>query len=221
MTLTENARPYLESLWGDRLHKLVTKRDSELDRVRRGLMDHSDIFAQRGFENYLQPELDHLNAIGVARIECWLKAFNLDGQQLTMEAIEEALLDAGLQMDSAAEALFARKKNEIKSMRPIPPCFVTQPIPDLLELGSRLTEVQRKTKDELRRKLTIEMYESGGRKAQASASLTTVTQTFNLNGDNARVNVDSIDNSTNVVRRDAPFAEVRNAVEAGTEIIDD
>jgi hypothetical protein len=104
-----------------------------------------------------------------------LKAFNLYGQQLTQEAIEEALLDASLHMGRTANALFERKKNEIQSMKPIPPCFTSQPIPAQSELSSQLEEIQREAKHQLRQELTKQMYERRGHehlasKAQASAS---------------------------------------------------
>ncbi len=176
MALSENARDYLESLWGESLHELEAKRDSGLYRVGRCLRDYRDIYAQIGFWNYLQPELDHLNAIGFARAECWLKAFVSDGQPLNREAIEEALLDATPHVESATKALFEKKKNEIQFMRPIPPGFHTQPVPDLLELRSRLAEVQSEAKEELLQKLTIQVYERRDRehlasKAQAFAPL--------------------------------------------------
>ncbi len=220
MAMSEEQLHYLESLWAVRLRELMKERDSRLSFVRRGLMDHSDIYARIGFENYLEPELDHLRAIGVARSECWLMAFGLDAKPLTPEAIEKALFDAATHTDSATDALFKQKKNEIQSMRPIPPGFTTQPIPDPLELSSRLAKVQGEAKDQLRQELTIQMYASRSRehlasKAQASASSPSVNQTINIHGPNARVNLDSIDNSTNAVRQDAPFSEVRKAVEEG------
>jgi hypothetical protein len=42
-----------------------------------------------------------------------------------------------------------------------------------------------------------------------------VNQTFNVNGPNARVNIDSTDNSTNIVNQGIPFSELRKAIESG------
>jgi hypothetical protein len=42
-----------------------------------------------------------------------------------------------------------------------------------------------------------------------------VNQTFNLHGSNARVNIGSTDNSTNVVHQGVPFSELRKAIESG------
>jgi hypothetical protein len=42
-----------------------------------------------------------------------------------------------------------------------------------------------------------------------------VNQTFNVHGPNARVNISSTDNSTNVVNEGVPFSELRRAIEAG------
>ena len=42
-----------------------------------------------------------------------------------------------------------------------------------------------------------------------------VSQTFNLRGHNQRVNINSTDNSTNIVQNGTPFAEIRSALEAG------
>ena len=44
---------------------------------------------------------------------------------------------------------------------------------------------------------------------------TSVSQTFNVNGINARINIGSTDNSTNVVHVIAQFSEARKAIEAG------
>jgi hypothetical protein len=44
-----------------------------------------------------------------------------------------------------------------------------------------------------------------------------VNQTFNATGTNARNNVNSTDNSTNIVHQGVPFAELRNAIESGIE----
>jgi hypothetical protein len=44
---------------------------------------------------------------------------------------------------------------------------------------------------------------------------THVNQTFNVHGPNARVNIDSIDNSTNIVNQGIPFSELRKAIELG------
>ena len=44
-----------------------------------------------------------------------------------------------------------------------------------------------------------------------------VNQTFNATGPNARNNVNSTDNSMNVVHQGVPFAELRNAIESGIE----
>jgi len=42
-----------------------------------------------------------------------------------------------------------------------------------------------------------------------------VNQVFNVHGPNARVNIESTDNSTNVVHQGAPFSELRRAIESG------
>lgn len=42
-----------------------------------------------------------------------------------------------------------------------------------------------------------------------------VNQTFNLHGSNARVNIGSTDNSTNVVHQGVPFSELQKAIESG------
>jgi hypothetical protein len=42
-----------------------------------------------------------------------------------------------------------------------------------------------------------------------------MNQTFNVHGPNARVNIDSIDNSTNIVNQGIPFSELRKAIESG------
>ena len=42
-----------------------------------------------------------------------------------------------------------------------------------------------------------------------------MSQTFNVHGHNARVNIDSTDNSTNVVNDGIPFSELRKAIESG------
>jgi hypothetical protein len=42
-----------------------------------------------------------------------------------------------------------------------------------------------------------------------------VNQVFNLHGPNARVNIDSTDNSTNIVHQGVPFSELRKALESG------
>jgi hypothetical protein len=47
------------------------------------------------------------------------------------------------------------------------------------------------------------------------AKETHVNQTFNVHGPNARVNIDSTDNSTNMVCQGAPFSELRKAIESG------
>jgi hypothetical protein len=44
-----------------------------------------------------------------------------------------------------------------------------------------------------------------------------VNQTFNATGPNARNNVNSTDNSTNIVHQGVPFAELRNAIESGIQ----
>ncbi len=44
---------------------------------------------------------------------------------------------------------------------------------------------------------------------------TPMNQTFNVQGPNARVNIDSVDNSTNVVHQGVPFSELRKAIESG------
>jgi hypothetical protein len=44
-----------------------------------------------------------------------------------------------------------------------------------------------------------------------------VNQTFNATGPNARNNVNSTDNSTNIVHQGIPFAELRQAIESGIE----
>jgi hypothetical protein len=42
-----------------------------------------------------------------------------------------------------------------------------------------------------------------------------MNQTVNVQGPNARVNIDSVDNSTNVVHQGVPFSELRKAIESG------
>jgi hypothetical protein len=159
MTLSEEAHHYLESLWGERLRELMKERDSGLDRVRQGLMDPSQIYARKGFRNYLQPYLDHVRAIGIARSDCWLKAYKFDGQSLSPTNIDEILRDAAFNMDSAANTLIGQKKNEMQSARPIPGCY-SDPIPEPSEVSLLFAEVQRDAKELLRRRLTIQMYES-------------------------------------------------------------
>jgi hypothetical protein len=44
-----------------------------------------------------------------------------------------------------------------------------------------------------------------------------VNQTFNATGPNSRNNVNSTDNSTNIVHQGVPFAELRKAIESGIE----
>jgi hypothetical protein len=44
---------------------------------------------------------------------------------------------------------------------------------------------------------------------------TPVNQTFNVQGPNARVNIDSTDNSKNIVNQGIPFLELRKAIESG------
>lgn len=44
-----------------------------------------------------------------------------------------------------------------------------------------------------------------------------VSQTFNAIGPNSRNNVNSTDNSTNIVHQGVPFAELRKAIESGVE----
>jgi hypothetical protein len=48
-----------------------------------------------------------------------------------------------------------------------------------------------------------------------------VSQVFNVHGPNARVNIDSTDNSTNVVHQGVPFSELRKAIESGvSEVVE-
>jgi hypothetical protein len=49
----------------------------------------------------------------------------------------------------------------------------------------------------------------------ASPKEDAVNQVFNVQGPNARVNIDSTDNSTNVVHHGVPFSELREAIESG------
>ena len=51
--------------------------------------------------------------------------------------------------------------------------------------------------------------------SHASPKETATLQTFNVHGPNARINIDSFDNSTNVVHQGAPFRELRKAIESG------
>jgi hypothetical protein len=48
-----------------------------------------------------------------------------------------------------------------------------------------------------------------------------VNQIFNVHGPNARVNIDSTDNSTNVVHQGVPFEEIRKSIEAGVADADE
>jgi hypothetical protein len=50
---------------------------------------------------------------------------------------------------------------------------------------------------------------------ESTAKELQVSQTFNVNGANARVNIGSVDNSTNVVHQGTPFSEIRKAIEEG------
>jgi len=163
----------------------------------------------------LQPELDHVKAIGNARSECLLEAYEFDAQPLSPETIDEILLDAVFNMDSAANTLIGQKSNEMQSARPIPSCY-SDTIPEPLELSSWFAEVQHEAKDALHLQLNIRMgREHLASKAKAFALLPSMSQTFNFHGHNTRVNFDSIDKSINVIRRDAPFDEVRKAIEEG------
>jgi hypothetical protein len=51
--------------------------------------------------------------------------------------------------------------------------------------------------------------------AEKAAKELQVNQTFNVNGPNARINIGSTDNSTNVFHQNTPFSEMRKAIEAG------
>jgi len=51
--------------------------------------------------------------------------------------------------------------------------------------------------------------------SHASTKESPTRQTFNIHGPNARVNIDSTDNSTNVVHQGVPFSELRTAIELG------
>ncbi|HZQ45266.1 MAG TPA: hypothetical protein VFA99_18595 [Acidobacteriaceae bacterium] len=51
--------------------------------------------------------------------------------------------------------------------------------------------------------------------SHASTKESPMRQTFNIHGPNARVNIDSIDNSTNVVHQRVPLSELRKAIESG------
>jgi hypothetical protein len=161
MALSEHGRDHLESLWGERLGKLTKERASRLERIRRGLMDPSQIYAQRTFRGYLQPDLDYVRAIGDARVDCQLRAYMFDGQTLSQAVNAEILSDATLHMESTSDTLIGWKKNEMRSARPVPGHY-SDPIPDPSELSSWFVDIQSETKDELRRKLKIQMYESTG-----------------------------------------------------------
>lgn len=49
----------------------------------------------------------------------------------------------------------------------------------------------------------------------ASPKEAPMSQTFNVHGPNARVNIESTDNSTNIVNQGIPFSELRKAIESG------
>src|SRR6266849_8059728 len=117
MPLSSQAQEYLESLWGERLGTLIKKRDDELERVKRGLIHTADIYAQRGFWNFAQPELDHVANIGAALAECLLIAYQLDGQPLSVEVIEAILVNMDRSMESASITLISQKQNEVHSLQ--------------------------------------------------------------------------------------------------------
>jgi len=170
MPLSTKARHYLESLWGERLRDLIKHRDFELERIRQGLIHPADIYAGRvGFWTYLQPDLDHVSEIGKIRADCALKAYSFDTQSLSLKVIGEILLDASLNMESAAATLIAAKRNEIQDAYSNP--ALREPaVPDHSEWESRFLAIQHETKQRLERQLTIRMYESENENLRAEVT---------------------------------------------------
>jgi hypothetical protein len=74
---------------------------------------------------------------------------------------------------------------------------------------------------EIEREMRTSVMEATARMRQQSAIMrnrpkeSPMSQTFNVQGPNARVNIDSTDNSTNVVHHGVPFSELRQAIESG------
>lgn len=164
MPLSARAEVYLESLWGEALRKINSRRDLELDRVRQGLNDPVDIYRGRvGFWTFVQPEIDHIADTGKARTECLLKAYVWDEKMLSDAVIEEMLRDIAQSMENAAVALLVRKQDEISLVKSrIPKDSST---PDVADLTIRVLAVRKDTEEQLRRELIIRMCETEQRPA--------------------------------------------------------
>lgn len=109
----------------------------------------------------MQPEFDHVAEIGKTRADCLLRAYSLEGQPLSPAVVEEISLNVALNMESAATSLIARKRNEIQ-LAQSHPSFAGVPPVDQSEVSLRVLTVQRETKEQLQRLLTIRMYETSG-----------------------------------------------------------
>ena len=145
MTMSAEAQDYCSALWGDRLRELIKKREADLEKLRRGLIDRADIHSRVGFLKYIQPEIDHIANIGKARTECLLEALALDGQSLSIEMIDEISCDAGSHMRQAVLTVVKRESFEEQLANERAGVADSAGNYQMEEFGNRLDRVQSET----------------------------------------------------------------------------
>lgn len=155
MPLSQKAQEYCEAVWAGNLDKLNCQRVEKLERLRAGLVHPGDIYNQKGFWNYLEPDCDYVMATGTARNDCLREAYALDRQPLSEAVVDEILTDVGYRVESVATRMISEKEEEMKEARAHPTLQMVN-LPTIADVSMRLVEAQRATMVELKRLLTIQ-----------------------------------------------------------------
>jgi hypothetical protein len=133
-----------------------------------------------------------------AQADAYIEAFN--AFNMPCDAAAEQILESTATQFTAGSIANVRGDRSVKRHR--------------LGQGSPWhLEIEREMRTSLKEAIARMQHQSAITRNRSKES--PMNQTFNVQGPNARVNIDSIDNSTNVVHQVVPFSELREAIESG------
>ena len=116
MPLNSSAAEHCEARFENRRSELRRKRAQQRAYLRGGLIAREDAERRMGPYAYVDTEIEFLNSLADARIECLRAAFKLQGDSLTRPIVEEMLHDLDSLLKLQSESYLASERKEYEDI---------------------------------------------------------------------------------------------------------
>ncbi len=171
--LGEEATKYCQELFEGTRDVLLKERDRGRQEVKRGLIHREDAEQRAGYPGIIQADIDYVISLGKARADAIRKAYEWDGQPLNPTIIEAIVGDVKSVLEQSAAGLIAAETGYFRRRQLSSHTQNAGATAKLGELSRQITRAVNDTLNQLRRGLTIRVYESKKAASQTNQEQTT------------------------------------------------